>query len=151
MFDRGEISREQFRAMLNVHAVALIEEMEDVHQNWLATWMETLRNRRVAARLARDHGEPMVREIFVALSEVPEFPLAHWLWNADRPHLPLYCFLRSRREPVFRVLRLASEPFIVTVTVEHGSARKSEASRERFTFHRDRWGRLALAGREAMG
>lgn len=150
MFDRGEITRGQFRAMLDIHARALIEEMEEVHENWLAAWMETLRNRRVAARLARDHSEVLVREVFVALSEVPDFPVAHWLWNADRPHLPLYCFLRTRREPVFRVLRLASEPFFVTVSVEFGSARKDEASREKFTFQRDRLGRLDLASREPL-
>jgi hypothetical protein len=148
MFDRGEITREQFRALLDVHARALIEEMEDAHQNWLAAWMETLRNRRVAARLARDHGEPLLREVFVALSDVPDFPLAAWLWNADRPHLPLHCFLRTRREPVFRVLRVSSEPFLVLVTVEFGGAKRSEAVRERFSFERDRFGRLSLVGRE---
>jgi hypothetical protein len=150
MFDRGEITREQFRALLDVHARALIEEMTEVHDNWLAAWMETLRNRRVARRLAHDHGEPLLRELFVALSEVPDFPLAGWLWNADRPHLPLYCFLRSRREPIFRVLRIASAPFAVVVSVEFGSARKHEAVRERFSFERDRYGRLDLVGREPV-
>ena len=148
MYDRGEITREQFRAMLDVHARALIEEMEEVHQNWLAAWMETLSNRRVASRLARDHGEPLLRELFVALSDVPDFPLASWLWNADRPHLPLHCFLRSRREPVFRVQRVTTEPFRTTLTIEYGSAKKNEATREKFSFERDRFGRFALAGRE---
>jgi hypothetical protein len=149
MFDRGEISREQFRAMLDVHARALIEEMQDVHENWLAAWMETLRNRRIARRLAHDHGEPLLREVFVALSELPDFPLAGWLWNADHVHLPLHCFLRTRREPVFRVLRISTAPFTVAVHVEFGSARKSEASREKFSFERDRCGRLSLISREA--
>lgn len=151
MFERGEISREQFRTMLNVHAQALIEEMEDVHLNWLAAWMETLRNRRVASRLARDHGEPLLREVFVALSDLPDFPLGNWLWNADRPHLPLYCFLRSRREPVFRVLKLASAPFEVSISIEYGSVRKSEALREKFIFSRDRFGRLSLRERAPLG
>jgi hypothetical protein len=149
MFDRGEISREEFRAMLDVHARELIDEMEEVHQNGLAAWMETLRNRRVAKRLAHDHGEPLLREVFVALSEVPDFPLAHWLWNADHPHLPLHCFLRSRREPVFKVLRITSAPFTVDVSVEFGSQKKSEATREKFSFERDRFGRLSLISRQA--
>ena len=148
MFDRGEITREQFRSLLDVHARVLIEEMEEAHENWLAAWMESLRNRRVAARLARDHGEPLMREIFVALSELPGFPPAAWLWNADRPHLPLHCFLRTRREPVFRVLRVSTAPFVVMVSVEFGSTRKSDAARERFSFQRDRFGRLALMSRE---
>jgi hypothetical protein len=149
MFDRGEITREQFRAMLHVHAQALIEEMTEAHENWLAAWMESLRNRRVARRLAHDYGESLLREIFVALSEVPDFPLAGWLWNADRPHLPLYCFLRSRREPVFRVLRVSTAPFTVAVSVEFGSTKKSEALREKFSFERDRFGRLSFVAREA--
>jgi hypothetical protein len=149
MFDRGEISREQFRAMLDVHARALIAEMEEVHENWLAAWMETLRNRRIARRLAHDHGEPLLREVFVALSELPDFPLAAWLWNADHAHLPLHCFLRTRREPVFRILRVSIAPFTVAVHIEFGSAKKSEASREKFSFERDRFGRLNLISREA--
>lgn len=149
MFDRGEITREQFRAMLDVHARALIEEMTEAHDNWLAAWMESLRNRRVAKRLARDYGEPLLRELFVALSEIPDFPLACWLWNADRPHLPLHCFLRTRREPIFRVLRVTSAPFTVDVSVEFGSSRRSESVRERFSFERDRFGRLSLLSREA--
>lgn len=148
MYDTGEITREQFRALMDVHARALIEEMEEVHQNWLAAWMEDLRNRRVAARLARDHGEPLLREIFVALSDVPGFPLASWLWNADRPHLPLHCFLRTRREPVFRILRISTAPFLIIVHLEFGSVKKSEATRETFSFERDRFGRLALSSRE---
>lgn len=148
MYDAGEITREQFRALLDVHARALIEEMEEVHQNWLAAWMETLSNRRIAARLARDHGEPLLREIFVAFSDIPDFPLASWLWNADRPHLPLHCFLRSRREPVFRVLKISTAPFLIMVHVEFGSAKKGESTRETFSFERDRLGRLSLSSRE---
>lgn len=150
MFDRGEITREQFRAMMNVHAQVLIEEMTEVHENWLAAWMESLRNRRIARRLARDYGEPLLREIFVALSEVPDFPLAGWLWNADHPHLPLDCFLRTRREPLFKILRVSTAPFSVAVSVEFGGSRKSDTVRERFSFERDRFGRLDLVRREPL-
>lgn len=147
--DRGEISREQFREQMKVHALSLIEEMEEVHQNPLAAWMEMIRNRRAASRLARAHGEHAVREALTALSEVPDFPLAHWLWNADHEHLPLYCFLRSRREPIFRVIKLASQPWLMVLTVEYGSAEKGKAVKEKFTFSRERYGRLTVTKREA--
>jgi hypothetical protein len=149
-FDRGELSREAFRKAMNEHALLLIEEMEEVHQNPVAAWMEHLRSRRAAGKLAREHGEAMVRELFVALSEVPEFPLARWLWNADRPHLPLYCFLRPSAEPVFRVQKIVTAPFVVMIRVEYGSKEKGAAVREKFTFTRDRVGRLEMTERERV-
>jgi len=148
-FDRGDISREQFREAMRRHAEDLIEEMEDVHQNPIAAWMEMLKNRRLAWRLARMHGEVLVREIFVALAEIPDFPLANWLWNADRPQLPLYCFLRTRREPVFKVLKIDAAPFQLIAHIEHGGG-KYQVIRERFLFNRDRFGRLQMSERLAL-
>jgi len=150
MLDHGDISREEFREAMRLHAESIIEEMVEVHENSLAAWMEMLRNRRVAARLRRQHGERLVRDVFTALAEVPDFPLANWLWNADRTDLPLYCFLRSRREPVFRVLKLVSAPFVLTVDVEYGSAEKGAALKERFTLDRDRLGGVRVTGRKLL-
>ncbi|MEZ0277114.1 MAG: hypothetical protein ACAH88_19545, partial [Roseimicrobium sp.] len=82
-------------------------------------------------------------------SEVPDFPLAHWLWNADHAHLPLYCFLRTRKEPIFRVLKLVSQPWLLMLSVEYGSAEKGQATKEKFTFSRERFGRLKVTKREA--
>lgn len=130
-----------------LHAESLIEEMVEAHENPVAAWLETLRNRRAAAKLVHRHGEPVVRELLLALSEVPEFPLAHWLWNADHTRLPLYCFLRSRREPIFRILKITSAPFELAIEIEYGSAIKGQAAREKFTFARDRFGRLMLQDR----
>ncbi len=138
MLDSREITPEEFRDAMAHHARGLIAEMEEVHQNPVAAWLETLKNRRAASRLAREHGEHRVREILVALSEVPDFPLANWLWDADQPTVPLYCFLRTRREPVFRVLKIASAPFVLSVTVEHGGLKRGTSVREQFRFGRDR-------------
>lgn len=148
--DRGELTREQFREEMSVHAHGLIEEMVEAHENPAASWMETLRNRRSAARLINAHGEALVREMFIALSDVPGFPLANWLWNADNINIPLYCFLRSRREPLFRVLLIVREPSLLTINVEYGSAKKTEIKRERMTLRRDRWGSLMVAVREPL-
>ena len=51
LLDGGEITREQFRAAMALHAESLIEEMVEVHENPVAAWLETLRNRRAAAKL----------------------------------------------------------------------------------------------------
>lgn len=146
--DSGEITREQFRKLMAEHTQVLIGEMEEAHENPIAAWLETLRNRRAASKLASRHGEGLVREIFIALADLPEFPLANWLWNADQPHVPLHCFFRSRKEPIFRVLKIASAPFLLTITVEYGGLEKEHISRERFIFARDRFGRLHVKSRE---
>lgn len=150
MLDSREITPEEFRDAMAHHARGLIAEMEEVHQNPVAAWIEMLKNRRAASRLAKEHGEPLVREVLVALSDVPDFPLANWLWDADQPMVPLHCFLRSRREPVFRVLKIASAPFVLAVTVEHGGMRRGASVREKFSFGRDRFGRLALHERATL-
>lgn len=150
MLDLGELSRDEFREAMRHHAEFIIEEMVEAHDNSLAAWIEMLRNRRIANRLTRQHGERLVRDIFTALSEVPEFPLANWLWNADRPELPLYCFLRSRNEPLFKVLSIVSAPFLLTIDVEYGKAGKGQAMKERFTLDRDGYGRVFVAGREKL-
>ncbi|TLD71047.1 hypothetical protein FEM03_09040 [Phragmitibacter flavus] len=132
------------------HSEQLIEEMVEVHQNPIAAWMEMLKNRRLAWRLARLHGEVLVREIFVALSELPKFPLANWLWNADRPLIPLYCFLRTRRDPIFRVIKIETAPFVVIAHIEYGNASSEKPTRERFSFDRDNVGRLQVIQREPL-
>jgi hypothetical protein len=150
MLDAGAITSEEFRKAMEHHARALIAEMEEVHQNPIVAWLETLKNRRAAKRLAKEHGEPRVREVLVALSDVPGFPLANWLWDADQPTVPLHCFIRSRKEPVFRILKISSAPFVLTVTVEHGSARSGAILRETFVFNRDQFGRLSLHQRAGL-
>ncbi|CAN5754860.1 hypothetical protein BH11VER1_BH11VER1_41780 [soil metagenome] len=58
-----------------------------------------------------------------------------------------FCFLRSRREPIFRILKITSAPFELTIQVEYGCATKGQETREMFTFGRDRFGRLMLQDR----
>jgi hypothetical protein len=150
MLDAGEITPAEFREAMAHHARGLIAEMEEVHQNPIAAWLESVRNRRAASRLAKEHGETRVRELFLALSELPDFPLANWLWDADRPSVPLHCFLRTGVEPMFRVLKIISEPFVLSVTVEHGALKRGASVRERFSFGRDRLGRLSLQERTTL-
>lgn len=150
LFDTGSLSREQLRESLKSHALELIEEMEDVHENPRGSWLETMINRHRAARLAAQHGEPKVREIMLALSEVPNFRPARYLWNADHADVPLHCFLRARREPLFHIIKISSAPFVIMVTVEHGSPKKGETTRELFTLERDRLGVLGVIQREVL-
>ncbi|HEY1120314.1 MAG TPA: hypothetical protein VGE67_01885, partial [Haloferula sp.] len=103
-FERGEIERDELHAMMALHARELIREMEEDYQNPAAAWIESLLARRATGRLVRRHGARVVREVLVAIAEVPDFPPARYLWNAGHADVPLHCFFRMRRDPVFRIL-----------------------------------------------
>lgn len=135
-FERGEIERDELHAMMALHARDLIKEMEEDHLNPAAALLETLRARRATRQLVRRHGTRVVREILSALGEVPEFPPARLLWNASHPDVPLHCFLRIRREPVFRVLRIDPKPGEFRVLVEFGEAAKGKGTRQEFLLKR---------------
>lgn len=149
MLDSGAITREEFREAMGRHVREIIDEMVEARRNPVVAWIEGLRNKRAATRLIHQHGEARVRELFVALSDVPDFPPASLLWNADQFSIPLHCFLRSRHEPVFRVLKIESAPFMLAITLEHGGGTRHRRTRESFSFARDRYGRLLLQGRAA--
>lgn len=139
-FERGEIAREELQALMAVHARELIQEMEEDHQNPAAAWIEGLLARRAAGLLVRRHGSRLVREILAALAEVPDFPPARYLWNAAHPDVPLHCFLRIRREPVFRILGITHKGDAVEALVEHGESARGRATRRMFVLKRDdRW------------
>lgn len=135
-FERGELEREEMHAMMALHARELIREMEEDHQNPAAAWIESLLAKRAAGRLVRRHGGRLIREVLAALAEAPDFPPSKYLWNASHPDVPLHCFLRIRREPVFRILMLEVESGEVRVEVEYGTAGKGKGTRARFSLSR---------------
>ena len=125
-FERGEIERDELHAMMALHARELIREMEEDYQNPAAAWIESLLARRAAGTLVRRHGARVVREVLVAISEVPDFPPARYLWNAGHADVPLHCFFRMRRDPVFRILSLDMKSGEIRVMVEYGDAAKKK-------------------------
>lgn len=150
LFEVGRISRDELHAAMAVHARQIIDEMVEARRNPIAAYFEELLNRKAAARLARLWGERAVREALSALAEAPDFPPANLLWNAGHTDVPLHCFIRTRREPIFRVLRLQPRPGGVEIAVEHGKAKRRESMREQFFLRRDRWGRLAVDSRRSL-
>lgn len=135
-FERGEIEREEVHALMALNARELIAEMEEDRLNPAAALLELLLSRRAAARWVRSHGGRLVREILQALAEVEDFPPGRLLWNASHPDVPLHCFFRIRREPVFHIAALerAGDAFLLEVC--HGAAGKGKASHRRFTLRR---------------
>jgi hypothetical protein len=142
LFERGEIERGELQSMMALHARELIAEMEDDYQNPAAAWIENLLARRATGRLIRRHGGRLLREAMIALAELTDFPPALRLWNASHPDVPLHCFLRIRREPVFRILSLDPVPDGFQLHVEHGAAGRGKATRNSFLLKRDPHWRL---------
>lgn len=120
------------------HARILIAEMEEVRRNPLAAYIEQMRNRTAAARLARRVGETTLREILSLLGNMEDFPPAQILWNASHRDMPLHCFFRTKHEPVFRVLKLDLQATFAKVVVEYGGDRRRDSTREEITLQKDR-------------
>ncbi|MCB1064493.1 MAG: hypothetical protein KDN20_16435 [Verrucomicrobiae bacterium] len=144
-YERGELSREQFHAAMALHAHELIDEMVEARKNPVAAYIEQLRNRAAASRLARRYGPDLVREVFATLGTLPDFPPVQLLWNASHREVPLHCFFRTKHEPIFRVLKMKPESHVVRLTIEYGEA--TATVRETITLVRDRFRRLELAER----
>ncbi len=136
-FERGEIESEEMQALMALHARELIQEMEEDYQNPAAALIETLLARRAASQLIRRHGARLIREILIAMAEVPDFLPVRHLWNAAHPDVPLHCFLRIRREPVFRIASLTPKPGGIIVVIEYGESGRSKATRKTFLLARD--------------
>ena len=146
-FERGEIERAELQALMALHARELIREMEEDYQNPAVAWLEGLLARRAAGKLVRRHGGRLLREVLMALSEVQDFPPARYLWNSSHVDVPLHCFFRMRREPVFRIVSLESKSGEVTVVTEYGEAAKGKGTRRTFFLRRDpQWQLKAVPG-----
>lgn len=148
-FENGLIDRDELHAMMAIHAKALIAEMEIEWQFPLETRMEQWRNRHHASRLAAKHGERRVREVFQALGELENFPPAGLLWNASHTHIPLHCFLRTKRAPLFRVKKMNTSAVSATVWVEYNEDEGKQVVTEKFHLVRNRRWILELVKREA--
>ena len=149
-FESGRMSRQDFHAAMAVHARELIIEMEEARRNPMAAFSEFIRNRRAAGKLARHHGEAVLREVFSALADVPDFAPASLLWNAGHSHVPLYCFIRMRHRPLFRVIAMESSLMQVTIAVEYQFGSASHPVCEIFKLCRDCSGNMAVTSRRAL-
>ncbi|GHC54446.1 hypothetical protein AAFN60_02830 [Roseibacillus persicicus] len=147
-FEAGEITRAELQATCALHQREMIAEIEEMRRNPVAAYVEDLLIKREAGKIRRQHGEGLPREIFAALAEVPDFPPAILLWNADHRDVPFHCFFRFRREPVFRLLAMRNNGLSVTAEVEYGSSDRKLATRETFTLHRGIGDRFVVTKRK---
>jgi len=148
-FESGQISREELQAQMGEHQRHIIEEMEENRRNPVATLIEQMRNRRAANKLTRQYDEASVREVLSALADQLNFPPSNLLWNAEHREVPLYCFIRMKHEPVFRVTRLDIHPQVASVEIEYGKAKPKESTREVISLRRDPQGQLVVDQRRS--
>ena len=146
----GEMEREEMQRLMAEHQAALLDEADQYYQNPIAGYLEGLLNRRAARRLLAEHSEAAVRELFLALSWLDDFPPSAFLWNADHWDLSLHAFFRTRSEPVFRVRELMIKSNCAVVLVEYGSAKRSKTRRERISFQRHWKGEMEVVKREQL-
>ena len=150
-FESGRMSRAEFQLAMADHARELIEEMEEQRKHPVAAFVESIRNRRAAAKLSRQHGEAAVREVLAALADVPDFPPASLLWNAGHRHVPLFCFLRQNHHPVFRVVQMEVGQTDAFAEVEYQFGAASRRTREVFTLRRAWNSALMVEARRGLG
>jgi hypothetical protein len=146
-FDLGQISREQLREGMELHAKLILAEVEENRVNPVVAFMDQVQCKRLAAKLSRQHTEETVREALAALAEIPDFPPATLVWNADHELVPLECFFRIRRTPIFHVVGMKVEPQQVVMQIDHGT--KEALHKEEVTLRRNRQGKLSYVTRMA--
>lgn len=92
--------------------------------------------KRCVERLLRRCGRRVLRDVLTALAELENFPPAARLWNAGHEDVPLECFIRWGRAPVFRIREILAKNDTVHLLLEYGGG----PVKERMTFRRDeRW------------
>lgn len=141
-FEAGRMTRAQLHAALAWHARELLVEVEEAVRDPAATWWETLLAKRYTARLISRHGNARLRQSLVALSRVPDFEHARYLWNAGHEDVPLHCFFRLRRSPFFRLVSLLHRDGQLRITIACGEDPKN-LQQQSFLLHHSATGLVA--------
>ena len=96
-YREGSITFEEWQEGMQKQCAMAIDEAEEDRANPKLAWMETIRCKNAARKLLRNNKDIEIREVFMALSLLEDFPPAVYLWNADDPKTPLHCLLREKR------------------------------------------------------
>lgn len=145
----GTITRAQWLEGMRQQFQLALDEIEQDRAQPKQALLETWRCRSAARRLTRKHTEAELREVFMALSEVDDFPPATYLWNADQLYIPLHCFLREKRTPVLRFTKMIIHRLSAKLTIEYGGTKSKDRTRETITLRRDWRGVLIVESRES--
>lgn len=148
LYQAGKITRPQWREGMRRHFQLALEEINDDRSDPHRALLETWRCKNAVRRLRKNHTEAELREVFMALSEIDDFPPAAYLWNADQPDIPLHCFLREKRSPVLRFSQMEIRRLTAELTIEYGALKSKRRVRETISLRRDWRGTMIVESRE---
>lgn len=148
LYQSGRITRAQWLEAMRLHFLLALKEIQEDRSEPKRAKLETWRCKNAARRLLREHTQAELREVFMALAELDDFPPATYLWNADQLDVPLHCLLREKREPVLRFSNVIIRRLTAELTIEYGGIKKKDRIRESITLRRDWRGTMTVESRE---
>ncbi|MCP5536861.1 MAG: hypothetical protein H7A51_11605 [Akkermansiaceae bacterium] len=146
----GTITRTQWLHGMRQHFLLAFAEIEEDRSDPKRALLETWRCKNAARRLKKNHTEAELREVFLSLSALDDFPPATYLWNADQRDVPLHCFLREKRTPVLRFGKMEIHRLTARLIIEYGGLKAKDCLREKIHMRRDWRGTLIVESREPL-
>ncbi|BDS07582.1 hypothetical protein NT6N_26220 [Oceaniferula spumae] len=147
-YKAGKITRAQWLEGMRHQFLLALKEIEQDRENPKLALMESWRCKAAARRLKKDNTEAELREIFMSLAELDDFPPANYLWNADQLDVPMYCFLREKRTPVLRFTKMQIRRLTAEVEIEYGGLKSKKRMRESIRLRRDWRGVMVVESRD---
>lgn len=148
MYQTGTITRPQWLEGMRRHFLLALSEINEDRSDPQRALLETWRCKNAARRLKKENTESELREIFMSLSELDDFPPATYLWNADQLDIPLYCFFREKRVPVLRFKKIQIRRLTAELTIEYGGIKSKSRICETISMRRDWRGTMVVESRE---
>ncbi len=147
-YQTGKITRPQWLEGMRQHFLLALQEINEDRSDPQRAILETWRCKNAARRLTKEHTESELREVFMSLSELDNFPPSTYLWNADQLDIPLHCFLREKRAPVLRFTKMVIRRLTAELSIEYGGVKPKERIRETISLRRDWRGTMVVESRD---
>lgn len=149
-YQSGTITRKQWLGGMRLQLLQALREISEDNANPQAALMERLRCRNAARKLTHKYTEAELREVFISLSQLDDFPPANYLWNADQIDNPLHTILREKRVPVLKFKDVQIHRLSAKLIIEYGSLKAKNRTRERIQLRRDWRGVLIVEDRQCQ-
>ena len=150
-YKSGAITRKQWLAGMRMQLVQALTEISEDMADPRGAFLERLRCRNAARKLTKKNSEAELREVFMSLSQLDDFPPANYLWNADQRETPIYSMLREKRAPVLKFKEVQIYRLTAKVTIEYGSLKPRNRVMETIQLRRDWRGIMVVEDRESHG
>ncbi len=132
---------------MRLQLVQALSEISEDMADPRGAFLERLRCRNAARKLAKKNSEAELREVFMSLSQLDDFPPANYLWNADQRETPIYSMLREKRAPVLKFKEVQIYRLSAKITIEYGSLKPRNRVVETIQLRRDWRGIMVVEDR----